>query len=572
MPVHNAEIAKMFDQTAELLEIEGANPFRVRAYRKAARTIEGLPKSLSSLLAAGEDLSELPGIGKDLAGKIAAIIATGKFDVLQALKRRLPGELGDIAAVPGLGPKRVKLLYDRLHIRTLEDLRRAARAGRIRELKGFGETTEQRILAALGKPILTERRFKLPFAEAEAQALITYLQPYATKGEIAAAGSYRRRRDTVGDLDIVATARKAAALGDRLVAYENVSEVLAHGPARTTVILRSGLQVDLRVVPVQSYGAGLMYFTGSKAHNIALRGLANDRGWKLNEYGLFEGARRIAGRSEAEVYKKLGLAFVPPELREDRGEVALAQAHRLPKLVEIGDVRGDLHTHTKASDGTATIAEMAAAAKERGYEYLAITDHSRHVTIAHGLDPARLSRQIDEIDRVNDTLVGITLLKGVELDILADGRLDLPDRILSRLDIVVAAVHYKFDLSASAQTERIIRAMDNPYVSIIAHPTGRLIGEREPYEVDMERLIAAAKERKCCLEINAEPERLDLNDIHAQAAKEAGVKLAISTDAHATHALDYMRFGVDQARRGWLEADDVINTRSLARLKRLIKR
>jgi DNA polymerase (family 10) len=390
MPVHNAEIAKMFDQTAELLEIEGGNPFRARAYRKAARTIERLPKSVSTLLAAGEDLSQLPGIGKDLAAKIADIVSSGRFDVLQQLKRRLPGDLGEMAAVPGLGPKRVKLLYDRLHIRTLEDLRRAARAGHIHELKGFGEKSEQRILAALGKPILTEKRFKLSVAEAEAQALIKYLQPYVGNGQIAVAGSYRRRRETVGDLDIVATARKASTISDRLVDYENVSEVVAHGPARTTVILRSGLQVDLRVVPAQSYGSGLLYFTGSKAHNIALRGLANDHGWKLNEYGLFAGKRRIAGVSEAEIYKKLGLAYVPPELREDRGEVALAAKHELPQLVEIGDIRGDLHAHTNWSDGTATIAEMAAAAKERGYEYLAITDHSRHVTIAHGLDASRL--------------------------------------------------------------------------------------------------------------------------------------------------------------------------------------
>jgi DNA polymerase (family 10) len=572
MPVHNAEIAKMLDQTAELLEIEGANPFRVRAYRKAARTIEGLPKSVSGLLAAGEDLSELPGIGKDLAGKIAGIVSSGRFDVLQQLKRRLPGELGDIAAIPGLGPKRVKLLYDRLHIRTLEDLRRAARAGRIHELKGFGETSEQRILAALSKPILSDKRYKLSVAEAEAEALIKHLRPCVGKGQIAVAGSYRRRRETVGDLDIVATARSASTISDRLVEYENVSEVLAHGPSRTTVVLRSGLQVDLRVVPAQSYGSGLLYFTGSKAHNIALRGLANGRGWKLNEYGLFDGARRIAGASEAEIYQKLGLDYVPPELREDRGEVALAAEHALPKLVEVCDIRGDLHAHTDWSDGTATIADMATAAKERGYEYLAITDHSKHVTIAHGLDASRLSWQIDEIGEVNETLQGITLLKGVEVDILADGKLDLPDRILSRLDLVVAAVHYKFALSRKAQTERIIRAMDNPYVNIIAHPTGRLIGEREPYDVDMERLIAAAADRKCFLEINAEPDRLDLNDMHAQAAKSAGVKLAISTDAHTTHALAYIRFGVDQARRGWLEADDVINTRPLAKLRRLLKR
>jgi len=570
MPVLNAEIAAMFDQTAELLEIEGANPFRARAYRRAARTIEALPQSVTSMMAAGKDLTDLPGIGKDLAGKIAAIVSSGRSDVLESLKRKLPGELGAIAALPGLGPKRVKLLYDRLHIRTLESLRRAARAGRIHELKGFGEKIEQKILSVLEKPTVTEKRFKLSVAEAEAAALLHFLK--LPKGSIEAAGSFRRRRESVGDLDIVATARDTAMVGNRLVKYDNVSEVLAHGSTRTTVILRSGLQVDLRVVPASSYGAALLYFTGSKAHNIALRSLANERNWKLNEYGLFAGNRRIAGSSEIEIYKKLGLAFVPPELREDRGEVDAARERRLPKLVELADIRGDLHAHTDWSDGTASIADMAIAAKERGYAYLAITDHSRRVTVAHGLDAARLSHQIGEIERLNERLSGVTLLKGVEVDILADGRLDLPDKILSRLDVVAAAVHYKFDLARDAQTERIIRAMDNPYVNIIAHPTGRLLGEREPYAVDIHRLIAAAKERHCCLEINAEPDRLDLNDIHAKAAKEMGVKLAISTDAHATHALGYMRFGIDQARRGWLEAGDVINSRSLAQLRKILKR
>ena len=572
MPIQNAEIASMFDQMADLLEIEGGNPFRARAYRKAARTIETLPQNVAALIAAKKDLSELPGIGKDLAGKIAEIAASGRFKLLQALKRKLPGELGEMAALPGLGPKRVKLLYDRLHIHTLDKLRRAARSGRIRELKGFGEKTEEKILAALEKPVVKQKRFKLSVAEEEAQALIAYLKPAVGKGGIAVAGSYRRRRETVGDLDIVATVPKTHVVGDRLIAYENVAEVLAHGATRTTVVLRSGIQIDLRVVPAHSYGAALLYFTGSKAHNIALRGMANERGWKLNEYGLFDANRRIAGATEAEIYKRLGLDYVPPELREDRGEVELAREHHLPDLVDLGDIRGDLHAHTDWSDGTASIAEMAAAAKARGYEYLAITDHSRRVTVAHGLDPARLSRQIRQVDRVNEKLGGLTLLKGSEVDILADGRLDLPDHILSQLDIVVAAVHYKFDLPRAAQTERIIRAMDNPHVTIIAHPTGRLLGEREPYAIDIERLVSAAKERGCFLEINAEPDRLDLDDVHAKTAKTMGVKLAISTDAHATHTLACMRFGVDQARRGWLEAEDVINTRSLAQLRKLIKR
>jgi DNA polymerase (family X) len=571
MPVHNAEIAAMFDQAAELLEIKGGNPFRTRAYRRAARVIEGLPKSVAALLKGGENLSELPGIGKDLAGKIAGIVATGKFDLLEALKRELPGDLGEIATLPGLGPKRVKILFDELGVRSIEDLRRAAKAGRLRDLHGFGPKAEEKLLAALAKP-QGEKRFKLSVAEAEAEALAQYLREGLDNAQVVVAGSYRRRRDTVGDLDILVTARHGEAAGDRLVKYENVASVLAHGPTRTAVVLRSGLQVDLRVVPEESYGAALMYFTGSKAHNIVLRRLANDRGWKLNEYGLFEGKRRIAGATEEEVYKKLGLAFVPPELREDRGEVALAKKKWLPKLLALSDIRGDLHAHSDWSDGTASIADMAAAAKDRGYAYLAITDHSQHVSVAHGLGAVRLSRQIDEIDRLNDTLDGFVVLKGIEVDILADGRLDLPDKILSRLDVVVASVHYKFDLTRHAQNERIIRAMDNRHVSILGHPTGRLIGEREPYDVDLERIITAAHERGCYLEINAQPDRMDLTDAHAQAAKSTGVKLAISTDAHSTAQLGYMRFGIDQARRGWLEAADVINTRPLVELKKLLRR
>ena len=568
MPVQNAEIAAMFDQTAELLEIKGENQFRVRAYRRAARTVEGLPQSVRGLLSAGKDLSELPGIGKDLAGKIADIVKTGRFALLDSLKKQLPGQLGEIAALPGLGPKRVKLLYDKLKVHTLDDLRRAIRSGRLRELPGFGPTSEQKLAAALKKPT-TEKRFKLSVAEAEAESLTGFLR---NGGRVVVAGSYRRRRDTVGDLDVLVTTKDGAAVGRKLVRYENVAEVLAHGPTRTTVVLRSGLQVDVRAVPEQSYGAALLYFTGSKAHNIALRGLANEHKWKLNEYGLFAGKRRIAGATEEEIYQKLKLAFVPPELREDRGEIALAKTGRLPRLVSASDIRGDLHVHSDWTDGTASIADMAAAAQAQGYEYMALTDHSRRVAMAHGLDPARVSRQIRAIDRLNDKLKGFTILKGTEVDILKDGRLDLPDSTLARLDVVVASVHSFFDLPREAQTDRMVRAMENRHVSIIGHPTGRLIGEREPYEIDMDRVIAAARDTGCCLEINSEPDRLDLNDIHAHAAKVAGVKLAVSTDAHSVNAFAYIRFGIDQARRGWLTADDVINTRSLAVLRKLLKR
>lgn len=568
MPVQNAEIAAMFDQCADLLEIKGENQFRVRAYRKAARTVEGLPRSVRGMLAAEEDLAELPGIGKDLAGKIADIVACGKFGLLEQLKKKLPGDLAAMAGLPGLGPKRVKLLYDKVKVRTLDDLRRALRTGKLHGLHGFGPVTEKKLAAALEKPVVV-KRFRLSVAEAEAEALVAYLRD---TGKAVVAGSYRRRRDTVGDLDILVTAKQGAAVGDKLISYDNVAEVLAHGPTRTTVVLRSGIQVDVRAVPEESYGAALLYFTGSKAHNIALRGLANTHKWKLNEYGLFSGKRRIAGATEEEVYKKLGLSYVPPEMREDRGEVALAAKGPLPRLVEVEDIRGDLHVHSDWTDGTAPIADMAAAAKARGYAYMALTDHSRRQAMSHGLDPAKVARQGREIDKLNAKLKGFTILKGIEVDILKDGDLDLPDSALAELDVVVASVHTYFDLPREAQTARIIRAMQNPHVHIIGHPTGRLIGTREPYEVDMDQITSAARDVNCCLEINAEPDRLDLNDLHAHMAKSKGVRIAISTDAHSVNAFQYIRYGIDQARRGWLTAADVINTRTLPELRKLLKR
>ncbi|AXK79374.1 DNA polymerase/3'-5' exonuclease PolX [Pseudolabrys taiwanensis] len=568
MPVQNAEIAAMFDQCADLLEIKGENQFRVRAYRKAARTVEGLPRSVSVMLAAEEDLAELPGIGKDLASKIADIVAKGRFGLLEQLKKKLPGDLGAMAGLPGLGPKRLKLLYDKAKVRTLDDLKRALKSGKLHGLHGFGPLTEKKLVAALEKPAAVQR-FRLSVAEAEAEALVAYLRD---TGKVVVAGSYRRRRDTVGDLDILVTAKQGAAVGDKLVGYDNVTEVLAHGPTRTTVVLRSGIQVDVRAIPEESYGAALLYFTGSKAHNIALRGRATKRKWKLNEYGLISGTRRVAGATEEEVYQRLGLSYVPPEMREDRGEVALAAKGPLPRLIEVGDIRGDLHVHSNWTDGTASIAEMVAAARARGYAYMALTDHSRRQAMSHGLDPAKVVRQGREIDKLNDKLKGFTVLTGIEVDILKDGDLDLPDTTLAQLDVVVASVHTYFDLPREAQTARIVRAMGNPHVHIIGHPTGRLIGTREPYDIDMDQITSAARDLNCCLEINAEPDRLDLNDLHAHMAKSKGVKIAISTDAHAVNAFQYMRYGIDQARRGWLTADDVVNTRTLPQLRRMLKR
>jgi DNA polymerase (family X) len=385
------------------------------------------------------------------------------------------------------------------------------------------------------------------------------------------AGSFRRRQETVGDLDILVTCAPDAPAVDRFVKYEDVAEVAAKGPTRSTVVLRGGLQVDLRVVPEVSYGTALHYFTGSKAHNIAVRRIAVGKGLKLNEYGVFKGKKRIAGRSETEVFASVGLPYIEPELRQNNGEIEAARQGRLPKLILLADLRGDLHSHSTASDGHASIAEMAAAARERGHSYSAMTDHSQRVTIAHGLDAKRLARQLDEIDRVNGRLRGIKVLKGCEVDILGDGKLDLPESILRELDIVVGAIHSKFDLPRAKQTERLVRAMDNPHFHILAHPTGRLIGERAPYDIDMERLLEAARQRGCYLEVNAQPDRLDLNGEHCRMAKEIGVKLALSTDAHSTGDLDLLRFAVDQARRGWIEPGDVLNARPLKDLMKLLK-
>lgn len=572
MAVHNGEIADMFEQLADLLEIEGANPFRIRAYRHAARTIRGHPQSMSELLGEGQDLAELPGIGADLAAKIGTIVATGRLPLLDQVQARTPAALSDLMKIEGLGAKRVRKLYRELRIRSVEDLRRAADSGKIRELQGFGKKTEHAILERIGQVSATSKRMQLITAEDFAVPLVTYLGQCAGVKAVTIAGSYRRRRDTVGDLDILVTATRESPVMTHFTSYDEVTDVISKGTTRATVRLHSGISVDLRVVPQVSFGAALIYFTGSKAHNIVLRKLAMKKGYKLNEYGLFKGDKRIAGKSEAAVYRAIGLPLIPPELRENRGEVEAARKHELPALIELADIRGDLHCHTKASDGRHTVRQMAEAAIERGYEYLSINDHSRHVTVAHGLDRKRLLRQIKAIDKLNETLGAIRILKSIELDILEDGSLDLPDSILRELDFTVCAVHYKLNLPREKQTERILRAMDNPYFNILAHPTGRLINQRQAYDVDLDRLMRASRQRGCILELNAHPDRLDLTDEACMMARDIGVKIAIATDAHTTAALDYMRFGIDQARRGWLEKNDVINTLPLKALRQVFKR
>ncbi len=574
MPKHNADIAATFEEIADLLEIQGANPFRIRAYRNAARILSELPQEVSRLLEKGEDLTRLPGIGDDLAGKIKEIAGSGHCSLLDRLHTELPPAITELLKIPGLGPKRVKALYHDLAVQTMEQLYRAARDGRIRVLPGFGEKTENNILQAIEAHANQTQRFKLAVAAQYAEALEKFLAAIPGIVRVTVAGSYRRMRETVGDLDILATAPAAAA--SRVVhcftGYDEVAEILSAGSTRASVILKCGLQVDLRVVKEESYGAALHYFTGSKAHNIAIRRMAQQNGLKINEYGVFRDKTRIAGETEASVYAAVGLPYIPPELRENRGEIAMARAGRLPQLIELKDLRGDLHAHTRATDGHNSLREMALAGLSQGFEYLAITEHSRRMAFVHGLDPSRLMQQCDEIDQLNSELKGITLLKSIEVDILEDGSLDLPDSMLARLDMVVGAVHGSFNLSRARQTERILRAMQHPYFTLLAHPTGRLIQRRAPYDADMLRIIRAARNRGCFLELNAHPERLDLLDTHCQMAKEEGVLISINSDAHSVYDFANLRFGIGQARRGWLEQRDVLNTRPLKELRLLINR
>jgi len=571
VPVHNSDVADLFNEIADLLEIKGSNQFRVRAYRNAARTVGALSQSVEDLLARNEDLTRLPGIGKDLSGKIGEIVKTGKLRLLEELKAELPPGLSDLMKIGGLGPKRILILHQKLGISDVNELRKAVSEKKIRELRGFGEKTEQAIMEEIERMKGTEKRIKIVVAEEIANSLLNYLKKSKGAKELTVAGSYRRRKETVGDLDILATAEKDSDIMDRFVGYEDTEKVVSKGTTRSTILLRTGVHVDLRVVPEASYGAALHYFTGSKAHNIAVRTLGVKKNLKINEYGVYKGDRRIAGRTEEEVFSHVGLSFIDPELREDMGEIEAAMSGQLPKLVTLNDIRGDLHVHTKLTDGRNTLEEMADAAKKKGYHYLAVTEHSKHVTVARGLKAEQLAKRIKEIDWFNKKS-GILILKSIELDILEDGSLDLPDDILKELDLTVCSVHYKFNLPREKQTERIIRAMDNPYFTILAHPTGRLINERKPYEVDMERVMKAAKERGCFMELNAHPDRLDLLDTDCKMAKDMGVKVALSTDAHSTGDLDYMRFGIGQALRGWLEADDVLNTQSWGKIKKLLKK
>jgi DNA polymerase (family X) len=571
--MENLEVALVFEEVADLLEIQGANPFRVRAYRNAARAIRDLSEALADVCANPDrKLEEFAGIGQDLAEKIKTILESGDLPLRQELRGQVPAGVRDLLNVPGLGPKRALVLHQKLGVSSIEELRQATQEHRVQGLAGFGVKTEQKILAALGDLEQSGQRVPLAEAKVYADAVIRYLREMPGLAQIAAAGSYRRCKETIGDLDLLVTCAHGGEAMDRLGAYPGIAEVLARGETKMTVRLKNGLQMDLRVVPDDSYGAALQYFTGSKDHNILVRRRAQERGLKINEYGVFEGKKCVAGRTEEEVYAAIGLPWIPPELREARGEIEFALQDKLPRLLEVKDLRGDLHMHTTATDGRASIEDMIEGAKKRGYAYIAITDHSKRVTMARGLDSDRLRQHWKDIDRAAAGVKGLTVLKGVEVDILENGRLDLPDDVLKEADWVVASLHYGQNQPREKITERILNAVRCPYVSAIGHPTGRLIGKRKGYAVDLDAVMKAAAEHGCMLELNAQPSRLDLDDVALIAAKERGIPIVINTDAHAVEELGVMEFGVYQARRAGLEPTHVANTRSLAELRKLIKR
>jgi len=556
----NQEVARIFNEIADILEIKGENPFRIRAYRRAAQNIDGLSKDIKDM--AEDELRKIPGIGADLAEKIREYVTTGMLGFYEDLKKEVPSGLIDLLNVPGLGPKTAKMLFERLGIKDINELERHAKEGRLKGLPGIKAKTEENILK--GIEMLKRRRGRFPIGRVLpiAEAIIDSLLKGAAVRRISVAGSLRRWKETIKDIDILAVSENPPQTMNAFIRLPQCKEVLMKGSTKSSIVTEEGIQVDLRVVEEDAFGSALAYFTGSKAHNIRLRDMAIKRGLKINEYGIFDvkTGRRLGGRNEEDVYRLLGLPYIPPEMREDLGEVEMAIEGKMPDLIGYNDIRGDLHVHTKDSDGSHDIEEIAGAARSRGYKYIAITDHSKSLGIARGMSAEEVIEQSKRIKAINKKLKGIRILSGIELDIRGDGSLDYPDEILKGLDIVVASIHSGFRQSRQQITERLVSAMKNPYVSIIAHPTGRVIGEREEYEVDMDEFLRVAKETSTILEINAYPMRLDLRDIYIKRAKEMGISFVISTDTHIDYQLDFIRYGIGMARRGWLERGDVINT------------
>jgi DNA polymerase (family 10) len=561
----NQEIAEILVHISQILDVKGENPFKVRAHVRASQTIENLTYQLSSL----EDrtrIAELPGIGEGIAKKVTELLETGTLEYYEDLKQSPYAPLTEFLKIPGMGPKHAKLIYDTLGINSVEDLRKAAQEGKLRGLHGLGEKVETNILQGIQQVLKYKERLPLAYIYPRAQIILGQLIKVAEIKQITLAGSLRRMRETIADVDILAASDHADKVMEAFVRLPQADKVVAKGPTKSSIVTKDGFQVDLRVVKPESFGAASHYFTGSKAHNIRIRSLGVDRGLRINEYGVFKNGEPIAGKQEAEIFRSVDLPYIPPELREDRGEIEAAQNGQLPALIELGHLKGDLHVHTNWTDGHNTIEEMALAAHKRGYEYIAICDHSPTVSITNGLTEERLAQQLEEIGKINSKLKGFKILCGIEVDIRSNSQLDLADDVLGDLDVVVAAVHTKFGQPEAEMTRRIIKAIENHHVDIIAHPTGRIIGKRDPYQVDMDMVMDACKANGRVLELNAYPERLDLSDINCRKAKEKGVRIAISTDAHRDAHLDWITFGVATARRGWIEPDDVVNTLPLARL------
>ena len=568
----NLELSRIFEQIARMLKIKGENPFKIRAYEKIALVLENLPIDIETIYSQG-GLNNIPGVGTGIAKKIEEFLTTGKLEYYEKLKKTIPSGVIELLDISEVGPKTAKLLYEQLDVDNIEKLEKAVKEHRIKDLPGMGEKSEDNILRGIELYKRRKERVLLGTALPLAEEIIEALSQLKEVNKINFAGSLRRKKETIGDIDILVTSQKPEKVMKTFTSLPQVREVLAEGPTKSSVITKKDIHVDVRVVEPISFGAALQYFTGSKAHNIKLRELAVKRGLKINEYGVFDQKteRRITGKEEEEVYRILDLPFISPELREDRGEIEAAQESRLPRLVEYPQIKGDLHLHSKWSDGAHTIRQMAEAAKKKGYKYIAITDHSQSLKFAGGLTEERLREQVEEIQKLNQELDDFTVLTGIEVDIKSDGSLDFSDEILSKLDVVIAAIHSGFKQENKVITERIIKAMQNKYVNIIAHPTGRLIGYRESYQVDINEMIKVASETGTILEINAYPERLDLNDIYCRMAKDRGVQLAIETDAHSIDGLEFMNLGVDVARRGWLEEKDIVNTLPLNKLLKRLK-
>lgn len=562
----NEEVALLLDNIAELLMLKNENPYRIRAYTTAAQNIRALDVDIEELARQGR-LDEIPGVGKALAAKIEEYLQTGKLQYYEELKREVPIQAVDLLEVPGIGPARAHLLYEKLGITTIQELLQAAQEHKLRDLPGFGEKLEERIAREAARLMQRTKRLLLGIALPVAEDVVAALRGIPAVKAIDPAGSLRRMKETIGDIDILVGTDDPEAVVDAFIHLPIVKEVLAVGPTRPSILTREDLQVDLRVVAPDEYGSALLYFTGSKEHNIALRTYVQERGWKLSEYGLFdENGTRLASRTEEEIYRLLDMDWIPPELRENRGEIQAAREHRLPKLVEQQEIRGDLHAHTDWSDGHDSLERMVQAAIARGYEYLVISDHSPSLTVARGLTVERLRAQRELIREVNERVAPFRILQGAEVNIQSDGTLDYPDEVLAELDVVIVSVHSAFDMPIERMTERVIRALANPHVDILGHPTGRLLNSRLPYEIDLDAVLDAAAEYGVAIEINGQPDRLDLPDVWVQRAINRGILIACTSDAHSTRQLDNMRWSIAMARRGWAESRHVLNTRSLPEL------